>query len=64
MDLAQGHLDVIDFILSDGLALGHQIFNFGTGKGVTVLEIINMYKEVCARRIPVNYVDRRTGDME
>lgn len=58
MDLAEGHI----------LALNNKkkclkIYNLGTGKGTSVLELVNMFSKI--NNVKVNYkiVDRRPGDI-
>ncbi|KAF0987441.1 hypothetical protein HZS_2501, partial [Henneguya salminicola] len=58
VDLAKGHTQAIKFILSTGC-----IFNLGTGKGYSVLEVIKVYESVCGRKIPFKVIGRRPGDV-
>ena len=60
MDLADGHVKAVEF------AAGHkgvEIFNLGTGKPYSVLDIVNTFQQVNA--VKVNYVigPRRAGDL-
>ena len=61
-DLADGHLAALKYIETkkDGLL---DFINLGTGKGVSVLEIINGFKEYCGKTILHNFGERRTGDL-
>ena len=61
-DLASGHLSALKYIESknDGLL---DFINLGTGKGVSVLEVINGFKEYCGREINHNFGERRDGDL-
>lgn len=60
VDLALGHvkalqkLDVIE---------GCTPINLGTGNGVSVLEIVNSFKEISGKDIPFKVVPRRAGDV-
>ena len=56
-DLANAHLAAFEFLLKNG----HQItnLNIGTGKGTTVLELINTFKEVNKVDLPYSFVSRR-----
>ncbi|AYV78159.1 MAG: UDP-glucose 4-epimerase GalE [Edafosvirus sp.] len=57
VDLAKGHIQAIKKIK------GFNIYNLGTGKGTSVLEIIKIFEKV--HNIKLNYImkDRRTGDV-
>lgn len=59
MDLAEGHV----------AALTHQkpkleVYNLGSGKGTSVLELLQMFETVTGVSIPYKYVDRREGDID
>lgn len=58
MDLAEGHVAAIENMKS-----GVNTYNLGTGKGTSVLELINTYKRVNKVDIPYEIVDRRPGDL-
>lgn len=62
MDLALGHVRAIQKLetLSDGAVL---TINLGTGKGYSVLEILQSFETVCGRDIPYQCVSRRKGDL-
>lgn len=60
VDLAQAHLNAID--RAKGVK-GVEIFNVGTGKGYSVLEIIAAYEKACGNKIKYEIVDRRPGDI-
>lgn len=60
MDLAEAHVQALSKIsCSDGL----QIYNLGTGKGYSVLEIINAFESVTGIKIPYKLKPRRKGDI-
>ena len=42
---------------------GFHIFNIGTGKGCSVLELIRTFEEVNNVKIPYKFVSRRPGDV-
>lgn len=60
VDLALGHLKAIDKVMS---TTGVEAYNLGTGKGYSVLEMINAFKKVSGRSIPYTIVERRSGDV-
>ena len=60
-DLAEGHvaaLNVIDKIE------GYDIINLGTGKGISVLEMVEEYNKVCGGKVKYVVADRRPGDVD
>ena len=60
MDLANAHIKSIDF---SNISNGLNIFNIGTGKGFSVLEIIKKFEEVTGKKVPINITKRRMGDV-
>lgn len=60
MDLASAHIKAFDFIKN---AKGLYVFNLGTGKGVSVMELINCFEKVSKIKIPKIIVNRRLGDV-
>lgn len=39
------------------------MYNLGTGKGVSVKELVNVFESVTGTKIPLKYVERRLGDI-
>lgn len=60
MDLAEGHVAALDS-LSKGDPL--QIFNLGTGRGTSVLELVSAFEQATGIAIPSVAADRRSGDV-
>jgi UDP-glucose 4-epimerase len=60
-DLAQAHVKAIKLFKADGKA--KYIFNIGTGKSTTVLEILNALKKYCNINIKYKFFPRRIGDL-
>ena len=60
IDLAQGHLSALWH--GHGKA-GHHIFNLGTGKGNSVLEMLNAFGKACGKELKHKIVSRRPGDV-
>jgi len=60
IDLAQGHLSALWY--GHGKA-GHHIFNLGTGKGNSVLEMLNAFGKACGKELKHKIVSRRPGDV-
>lgn len=60
VDLVQGHLDALDYLMSKpGLA----IHNLGTGQGYSVLQMIQAFEAASGRNIPYQFAPRRPGDI-
>lgn len=59
MDLADGHISALNYSRK-----GVSIFNLGTGKGYSVLDLIHTFQNVNKIKIPYKFVDRRSGDVD
>ncbi|MGM7317975.1 UDP-glucose 4-epimerase GalE [Idiomarina sp. ST10R2A5] len=62
VDLAQGHLDALKLI-EENAPVGFDAINLGTGKGYSVLEIIEAFEKQSAKAVPYRLVERRAGDI-
>lgn len=60
IDLAIGHLCAIEKLKSNP---GLVIYNLGTGKGYSVLEMIKAFEKATGKEIKYKIVDRRAGDI-
>ena len=60
VDLARAHIKALDRFELDA---GVEIFNVGTGRGYSVLEIIRAFEDASGKKIPYKIVDRRPGDI-
>lgn len=62
VDLAKGHLAALDRVrqLSEKSV---EVFNLGTGKGFSVLEVINEFAKISDKNIKVKQSSRRPGDV-
>lgn len=60
MDLASGHVCALRHLENMS---GYETFNLGTGKGVSVLEIIKTFEEASGKKINYEIVGRRQGDI-
>ena len=60
MDLAEGHLAALDALLSGGERL--LTLNLGSGRGHSVLEVIQAFEAASGRPVPYAVVARRPGD--
>ena len=59
LDLAEGHVAAIKYLETNK---GVNIVNLGTGKGISVLELISAFGEAAGVEIPLNITSRRPGD--
>ncbi|MDR0698893.1 MAG: UDP-glucose 4-epimerase GalE [Tannerella sp.] len=64
VDLAKAHVVAIDRMLNDKSEENLEIFNLGTGRGVSVLELINTFERVTGVKVPHKITGRREGDIE
>lgn len=60
VDLAAGHVRAIEK-LKDAPAV--RIYNLGTGKGYSVLEVVHAYEKACGKKIAYQILERRPGDI-
>jgi len=60
MDLAEGHVAALDRLARQPELL---TLNLGTGRGVSVLEMLAAFERACGRRLPYRIVARRPGDI-
>lgn len=58
IDLAKGHVKAIEKESN-----GVNIYNLGTGKGISVLELVNAFEKINNIKIPYKIVARREGDI-
>ena len=58
---AQGHVAALEQIL--GGETGLKVYNLGTGRGHTVLQVVTAFQEVVGRPIEHQIVGRREGDV-
>lgn len=59
MDLAEGHLAAVKRLTQQ---TGHNVWNLGTGRGHSVLEVVQAFTRATGRPLPYSIVARRSGD--
>ena len=64
VDLAKAHVVAISRMLDNPDTDPIEIFNLGTGSGVSVLELINTFETATGVAVPHKIVGRREGDIE
>ena len=60
VDLAAGHVAAVRYLETHR---GVGVFNLGTGKGVSVLELVSAFEKATGVRIPKKTAGRRPGDL-
>lgn len=64
-DLAEAHLLAYERLSSGEVqAPVMEVYNIGTGKGVSVLGMIHAFEEATGEKVPYRIADRRPGDIE
>ena len=58
VDLAEGHVAALEH-----LTAGVHVYNLGTGKGTSVLELVKAFEEANGVTVPYEIVERRLGDI-
>ena len=60
VDLAKGHVKALEKLKENA---GVCIYNLGTGKGYSVLDVVRAYEKACGKPIPYKIMPRREGDI-
>ena len=63
VDLAKAHVRAIERMLNHEQKKSYEYFNIGTGKGSSVLEVIQTFEKINHTKVPYEIVDRRAGDI-
>jgi UDP-glucose 4-epimerase len=58
-DLSEGHIKALQKVTAPGV----HVYNLGTGKGYSVLEVIAAFEKACGKSIPRKICPRRPGDI-
>lgn len=64
VDLAKAHVIAIERMLEDKSPEKVEVFNLGTGNGLSVLELIKVFEKVSGSQLNYKIVGRREGDIE
>ena len=64
VDLAKAHVIAIKRLIEDKNKKSYEVFNLGTGNGVSVLEAIKSFERVSGIKLKYRIVGRRAGDIE
>eukprot|EP00941_MAST-03F_sp_MAST-3F-sp1_P002959 g2959.t1 len=62
VDLARGHVAALQWVdeRDEGIC---EVFNLGTGKGISVLEMLHGMEKACGHKLSYKVVERRAGDL-
>ncbi|UOK42772.1 MULTISPECIES: UDP-glucose 4-epimerase GalE [Flavobacterium] len=63
VDLAKAHVVALRRLLEKKNVEKAEVFNVGTGKGSSVLEVIQAFEKISQQKLPYKIVDRREGDV-
>jgi UDP-glucose 4-epimerase len=63
VDLAKAHIAALNRLLKNQQKNNYEVFNVGTGKGSSVLEVINAFEKVSKTKLNYKIVGRRSGDI-
>lgn len=64
VDLAKAHVSAIRRLLDQKQLASFEVFNLGTGSGLSVLEIIKAFESSTGQKLNYKVVGRREGDIE
>lgn len=63
IDLAEAHVVALERLMNKKNKSNFEIFNLGTGKGNSVLEVIQTFEKVTQQKLPYRIAERRAGDV-
>ncbi|WP_111709679.1 UDP-glucose 4-epimerase GalE [Lutibacter citreus] len=63
VDLAKAHIVALKRLIENNNKAQYEVFNLGTGKGNSVLEVIKSFEKVTGKKVNYKLVDKRAGDI-
>ena len=63
VDVAKAHVIALKHLLADNNTTNYEIFNLGTGKGHSVLEVIQIFERISGQKLKYTLAERRPGDI-
>jgi len=63
MDLAEAHVSALERLLNKKNKSPFEVFNIGTGKGCSVLELIHSFEKATGEKVPFTFAPPRPGDV-
>ncbi|HKK61954.1 MAG TPA: GDP-mannose 4,6-dehydratase, partial [Bacteroidales bacterium] len=64
VDLARAHVIAVNRLIEGENISDFEVFNLGTGRGNSVLEVVKAFEKVTGEKLNYKIVDRREGDVE
>lgn len=64
VDLAKAHVVAVKRLVDEKAKKNYEVFNLGTGNGISVMEIIKTFEKATGKKINYKIVGRREGDIE
>lgn len=62
-DIADAHVKALQYLINKKNASNCEVFNLGSGNGVTVLEMLNAFERITGKKLNYTLGDRRPGDI-
>jgi len=62
IDLAEAHIESLNYLISSKNKASCEVYNVGTGKGISVLQLIKVFESVTGEKVPFEIVESRQGD--
>ena len=62
-DLAKAHVVALERLIHEGQESNYEVFNIGTGKGHSVMEVIQSFERISGINLKFKVADRRPGDV-
>lgn len=63
VDLAKAHVIALERIIHGACDSNYEVFNLGTGKGVSVMEMVNHFQNITDKKLNYKFASRRAGDV-
>jgi UDP-glucose 4-epimerase len=60
MDVAEAHVKALSY----GFDAAFDVFNLGTGKGTSVLELVQLFEKITGKQVNYRFGPRRPGDVD
>jgi UDP-glucose 4-epimerase len=64
VDIAKAHVKALQYLHQNASSSLYDWINLGTGKGSSVLEVVNAFEKVSGRKLNYRIAPRRSGDVE
>lgn len=63
VDLANAHVKALEYLNKEVFDAKNSIFNIGTGKGYSVLDMVKAFSKASGKNLPYKIISRRAGDI-